>query len=421
MKKALTAYVLAICFLILIATPAWAAEPIEPLAVGAGQSKMIAVAGLERAAIANPEVADVAVISRSEMLLVGKQTGMTTLMVWSVNGRRTYQVEVSAGDNAIAAEIKRLLGYPDIRVAKVGKTIIVEGTVTDQYQRLRSEKVAQAYGDKVVNLLEISNPLQIRIEAKIVEINRSKTQDLGVTYYNALPSNPNVFNVGQSFTTNPSDPQPWNKFGGYAPINAQLNLLIKNGYAKILSQPNMVTLSGEKANILAGGQIPVPVSNQNGQISIEWKDYGVKLDIAPDASRENVITTKVKAEVSSLDYNSTAKVNLGNGLFVPPLKTRKAESVVALTSGQTMAIGGLISNEILRDVMKIPLLGDIPILGQLFRSTSFTKGETEVVILITPTIVDPLALVPPLSQEMTDMIKGKPAKEQTTKEQPVKQ
>ena len=405
MKKALTVCALVIFFLMATMAPVWAAEPLEALSLGAGQSKMMPVDRLERAAIANPEVADVVVVSSSELLLLGKQTGTTTLIVWSGAGRKNYQIEVSANDNAIAGEIKRLLGYPDIRVTKVGKTIIVEGTVNDQYQRLRSEKVAVAYGEKVVNLLEITSPLQIRIEAKIVEINRSKTEDLGVTYYNINPSNPNVLNVGQSFINNPSDPNPWNKFGGYAAINAQISLLVKNGYAKILSQPNMVTLSGEKANILAGGQIPVPISNQNGQISIEWKDYGIKLDIAPDASRENVITTRVKAEVSSLDYTSTAKVNLGNGLFVPPLKTRKAESVVALASGQTMAIGGLINNEMLRDVMKIPLLGDIPILGQLFRSTSFIKGETEIIILITPTIVDPLALVPPVSQEMNDFIK----------------
>lgn len=414
-KKAFTAFALVLFFLIVTTVPVWAAEPKESMSLGAGQSKTMPVDRLERAAIANPEVADVVVVSKSELLLVGKQTGTTTLIVWSGAGRQMYQIEVSSNDAAIAGEVKRVLGYPDIRITKVGKTIVVEGTVSDQYQRLRAEKVAAAYGDKVVNLLEISNPLQIKIEAKIIEISRSKSQNLGVTYFNLNSTSPGVFNVGQSFINNSVEPHPWKGFGGYADINAQVNLLVQNGHAKILSQPHMVTLSGEKASILAGGQIPVPVSNQNGQISIEWKDFGIKLEIAPDASRENIITTKLTAEVSSLDFSSSAKINLGNGLIIPPLKSRKAQSVIAVASGQTMAIGGLISNDITRNVTKIPLLGDIPFIGQLFRSTSFTKGETEIIILVTPTVLDSLALMPPTSQEMKDFMKENPIKEKQKK------
>ena len=320
-------------------------------------------------------------------------------------------MEVSAADPAIANEIKRILGYPDIRVAKVNKTVILEGTVNDQYQRARAEKIAGAYGEKVVNLLEIAKPVQIRIEAKIVEINRTKTQEMGLKYYsNNSTTAPGIFYVGQS-QSNPKSPNSntFGNLGTYAPINAQLNLLIQNGYAKLLSQPNMVTLSGDKANILVGGQIPVPVSNQNGQISIEWKDYGIKLDILPEASLDGIITSKVKAEVSSMEWNSVNKIELGTNMKIPPIRMRKAESSIALSSGQTMAIGGLIANDITRDVTKIPLLGDLPVIGQLFRSTSFVKGETELLILVTPTIVDSQALVPPMSQELKDHINQNPA------------
>lgn len=413
MKKLLA--IGAMLFLCLAMSPVGvlAAEPATKMTVEAGSSRTITVYGMQKAAIANPDVADVVVVSSSELILVGKQTGTTTLIVWSGEGRQTYQVEVAANDPAIANEIKRVLGYPDIRVVKVNKSVILEGTVNDQYQRARAEKIAAAYGEKVVNLLEIAKPIQIRIEAKIVEINRTKTQNLGLQYFSdTSTSSPGIFFAGQS-QINSLSPNLFGTLGTFAPVNVQLNLLIQNGYAKLLSQPNMVTLSGEKANILVGGQIPVPISNQNGQISIEWKDYGVKLEIMAEASLDGIVTSRVKAEVSALEWNSVNQIKLGPGIVIPPIRIRKAETSIALASGQTMAIGGLISNDITRDVTKIPLLGDLPIIGQLFRSTSFSKGETELVILVTPTIVDPQALVPPMSQELKDHMNQSPAGGQT--------
>ena len=387
----------------------------EKMTVGAGQSRTVNMSGLQRAAIANPDVADVVVVSSSELILVGKQTGTTTLIIWSNMGRQTYQVEVAANDPAIANEIKRVLGYPDIRVVKVNKTVILEGTVNDQYQRARAEKIAAAYGDKVVNLLEIAKPIQIKIEAKIVEISRNKTDKLGLQYYSTNTANPGIFFAGQyQNSVLQGTAISLGNLGAVAPLNTQLNLLLQNGFAKLLSQPNMVTLSGEKANILVGGQIPVPVSNMAGQVSIEWKDYGIKLEISPEASLDGIITSKVKAEVSAMEWNNpTTKIKLGSNIEIPSIRMRKAETAIALASGQTMAIGGLIANDITRDVTKIPFLGDLPVIGQLFRSTSFIKGETELIILVTPTIVDPQALVPPMSQELKDHLNQKPAGGQT--------
>ena len=390
----------------------------EKMTVGAGQSRTVNMSGLQRAAIANPDVADVVVVSSSELILVGKQTGTTTLIIWSNMGRQTYQVEVAANDPAIANEIKRVLGYPDIRVVKVNKTVILEGTVNDQYQRARAEKIAAAYGDKVVNLLEIAKPIQIKIEAKIVEINRLKTQTLGVQYFttdtrfSADVNSPGKFYAGGG-ATNTRALSTLGNLGTISPINAQLSLLIQDGFARLLSQPNMVTLSGDKASILVGGQFPIPVSNQNGSIIIEWKDYGVKLDITPEASLDGTITSKIKAEVSAVEWDSNHRIPISSSLSIPPIRMRKAETAIALASGQTMAIGGLIANDITRDVTKIPFLGDLPVIGQLFRSTSFTKGETELIILVTPTIVDPQALVPPLSQDVRDHLNQKPAGGQT--------
>ena len=141
---------------------------------------------------------------------------------------------------------------------------------------------------------------------------------------------------------------------------------------------------------------------------MEWKEYGIKLAIAPEVSGEGLIASKVNAEVSSLDYASSARINIGNGLVIPPLKTRKAETVITMPSGQTMAIGGLISTEMAENNTKIPLLGELPVLGQLFRSKSFTSGRTEVVIIITPTLVDPSAYTPDTSAGMKEFITEKP-------------
>ena len=407
--------VLMICAILaffLTAAPfaALAAEMPGKLTVGAGQSRTVTIYGLQRAAIANPEVADVVVVSSSELILVGKQTGTTTMILWSDMGRQSYQIEVAANDPAIANEIKRVLGYPDIRVVKVNKTVILEGTVNDQYQRVRAEKIAAAYGDKVVNLLEIAKPVQIKIEAKIVEIDRLKTEKLGIKYFSGGdPTTPGtgIFFGGQS-QINPLSPNTFGTLGTFAPINAQLDLMVQNGYAKLLSQPHVVTLSGEKASILVGGQIPVPISNVNG-VTIEWKDYGVKLEITADASLDGTITTKVRAEVSAIEWDSSHRVPISASQSIPPIRMRKAETAIALMSGQTMAIGGLIANDISKDVTKLPFLGDLPVIGQLFRSTSFTRGETELIILVSPSIVDPTAMVPPLPQDMKDHMNQNPS------------
>ncbi|MBP1762963.1 MAG: type and secretion system protein [Firmicutes bacterium] len=381
------------------------------IVIQVNNSTVLSWDSVERIAVANPDIADVVIISPTEVLIVGKAAGTTTLQVWSAAGRSSYDVEVSVNNATIANDIKTILGYPNIRVSKVNNTVLLEGMVNDQYQRARAEKVAGAYGEKVVNLLELSKPKQVKIEAKIVEISKDKTDKLGILWGNSV-STPGAFPFGQSSTNTISDQgNVFGWFGTYSDINAELDALIQNGNAKILSQPNMITLSGEKANILVGGEIPIPVSVSNGQIGIEWKEYGIKLDIAPEVNSDNLITSKVKAEVSALDWNSSHQVSLGSNMYIPPIKTRKAETVITMVSGQSMAIGGLISNEESKSVYKIPFLADIPVIGKLFKSTSFTSGKTEVVIIMTPTLVDPTDYVPPATIDMQKTMGEDPWKE----------
>jgi pilus assembly protein CpaC len=399
-----------------LSLPVQAAAPAK-LTVAVNQSQLLNLPGVERVAVANPEIADVVVVSGYEVLLVGKSPGVTTLHTWVRGNATSYLVEVGANDVQIAGEIRSLLGYGDIRVSKVGKNIILEGIVNDQYQKMRAEKVASAYGEKVVNLLEITRPIQVKIEARVIEISREKLNNLGIKWGNYASTQPGTFLFGQGFPGSSSNPvlgsSPPGKtvlggMGGYMAIDGLLDALIKNNMAKMLSQPNIITLSGDKASIMVGGQIPVPISSQNGSVSVEWKDYGIKLDISPEVAGDGLISSKIKAEVSTLDWSSEHLIGISAGMKIPPVLTRKAETAIALSSGQTMAIGGLISSETSRDVYKVPLLADIPILGKLFTSTSFSRGETELIILITPTIVNPQEYIPSMSKEMLEKTKEKP-------------
>ena len=360
----------------------------ESLAVAVNKSVLLPFGTIERVAIANPDIADVAVAG-NEVIVVGKSPGITTLHVWTPQGRTTYDVEVGADDMMLESTIEKVLNQSGIKVSKVGKTVILEGKTRDQQKRSWAEKIAAAYGDKVVNLIELTNPRQVKIEAQIIEISRDKTDELGITWGNGKDgSNPGAFTFGQSITNSIDGSKAFGKLGSYSDINGVVQALVKNGFAKILSRPNVTTMSGEKATILVGGEIPVPVAIDNNKVTVEWKEYGIKLAIAPDAGDQGLITTKVSAEVSTIDFASANAVDVGNGMVIPPLKSRKSETMIALPSGQTMAIGGLINNEETKSISKVPLLAELPIIGHLFRSTSFTSGKTEVVILITPTMVD---------------------------------
>ncbi|EAX48031.1 type II and III secretion system protein [Thermosinus carboxydivorans Nor1] len=396
------AIVIGICIMLMAAT----ALANDILTVAVNQSRVLGFSGVQRVAVANPEIADVLVVSGTEVLVVGKAPGLTTMHVWTEAGRATYEVEVGVDDAKVAGEIKSILGYDGIRVSKVNRTVILEGAVDTQQQKARAEKLAAVYGDKVVSLLEVLRPVQVKIEAKVIEINRQKIKELGIKWGNSADT-PGTFIFGQS-ALNSKVGDVFGDLGGYADINAQLSALVKSGAAKVLSQPNVVTLSGDKASIMIGGQIPVPVAQDNNKITIEWKDYGIKLDIAPEVNGDGLIQSRVKAEVSSLDYNSANSIKLGAGMEIPPVRLRKAETAIALSSGQTMAIGGLIATETSKDVVKVPMLGDLPVLGHLFRSTSFRRGETELLVLITPSLVNPGEYLPATSREMKEFAQENP-------------
>ena len=382
---------------------ACAAEPVE---VSLNDSKYMAASGITRLAVGNPAIADVQLLSSGDFLLVGKKAGTTSLIVWSDGGRRTeYTVYVAGNDRGMASAIQDAIGYPKVHVQMIEDRVMLRGKVENQYEHDTALKIAGLYtggdGSGVIDLLEMEHPSQIRLEAQIIEINSDYTKNLGIQYWSQTPGassssgsstgNPNnnitvgtagLFYGGEDFSSS-------RKHGGWlgshvANVNVTLQALINEGKARILSRPSITTMSGKTANILIGGRIPIPVSDGNGNVSIDWHEYGVKLNIEPVVDSEDKITSKVHAEVSTLDYSHGVKID---SFSVPGIATREAESEVNVRSGMTMAIGGLINSEDAKIVSKIPLLGDLPIIGRFFRHTSNTRDKRELIILITPTLV----------------------------------
>ena len=330
---------------------------------------------------------------------------------------------VTGENSGLAAMIERAINLPGVTVQMVGEKILLRGTVMNQYEKDLALKIAGLYtgtspatstsgsgspgkamdktSGNVIDLLQMARPSQIRLEAQVVEIASSNAKELGIQYGTRTGGDSdskidaqNTIYAGEDWNT-----RGW---GGWlvrhsSTINASLKALITQGKARILSRPNVSTLSGEKAKILIGGSIPIPV-NEDGSVTIQWKEYGVKLDIEPVVDQMDKITSKVHAEVSSLDYSHGVTMN---NTTIPGLSTREAEAVIHVSNGMTMVIGGLLNSEDTKTVSKIPLLGNIPILGEFFKHTSRTRDKRELIILITPRLVGEDTLAP-MSDRMKD-------------------
>ena len=380
-----------------------------PLSVSVNESRYVQEAGLNRVAVGNPEIADVQLLSAREFLLVGKKAGSTSLLVWGANGRQEYLVTVTGENSGLAAMIEKAINLPGVTVQMVGEKILLRGTVMNQYEKDLALKIAGLYtgtspvtstsgsgsagkavdktGGNVIDLLQMARPSQIRLEAQVIEISSSNKRELGIQY-GTRSSGDSDSKIDAANTIYAGEDWNTRGWGGWlvrhsSTLNAALNALITQGKARILSRPNISTLSGEKARILIGGSIPIPTNN-DGSISIEWKEYGVKLDIEPVADQMNKITSKVHAEVSRLDY---ANGITQNGFHIPALATREAEAVIHVSNGMSMVIGGLLNSEDGKSVSKIPLLGNIPILGEFFKHTSRTRDKRELIIIITPHLI----------------------------------
>lgn len=350
----------------------------------AGSSK------ITRVTVANPAIADVVVLDKVKLNIIGKALGSTSLSVWSANGmRQDFVISVCNTDTATAQFIKQSMGLGGVQVAKVGDKLVLQGTVENQYELNNALGMAKVYvgEDNIVNLIQMKNPTMVNLSALVIDISGKDARDLGFKYGVAKEISldggvPKItFGTAGDFYGG----MDWQDYTHhpFQNVDFMIQALASQNKIKVLSRPNITTMSGEEAEILIGGELPIPTS-KDGEISVEWKPYGIKLKIKPQVDQESKITSKVEAEVSGIDASVSIPTSAGK---IPGLISRKASTMLSVPDGQTMAIGGLMNSDESKVITKVPILGDIPIIGEFFKHTSTSKDKRELMILITPTIV----------------------------------
>ena len=425
-----------------MAAPAYAYA--VPIGMNINQSYYLSTgSSISRVAVANPDIADIKILGNSAINVVAKKAGTTTLNVWTSNGmRQEYMVTVSNEDKGLAAVIEKAIDLPNVHVQMVENRVLLRGTVQNQYEKELAFKIACLYvgddsvtktkkenlklnsngsgagvstdvdtesqidtSERVVNLLDMTNPDQINVEAMVIEVNSDAAKQLGVEYASPTGVKKDTdsgwrtvtngstgnFYAGETYGQEREKGSHWYSsnwlFTHFSQINASIHALVTQGKARIISRPNITTMSGQSAAILVGGQIPYPsVSSTSNSITVEYKPYGISLNLlSPTVDADGNVTTKLLATVSRLDWSNQVSAN---GYTMPGLTTRSAQTVVNIPSGMTMAIGGLMNSEDNRTISKVPILGNIPLIGELFKYHNNTRQKSEIMILITPRVVN---------------------------------
>ena len=367
----------------------------------------------------NPEVADVYVSNPRQINLFGKAAGEATVIATGTNGSVVYSANVRVSQNLTSVDemLRAAMPESDIKVINAGQMAVLTGTVASPSDSAKAELLVSSMLNPgvdmskdgatckicVINNLKTATPLQVNLKVKIAEVNRSLLKAIGVNLFVSDPTSGFKFGLGQGQNaTSGANSDPFNvgslltggtRLGAAGSlfgldIAGSLDLAAKDGLVSILAEPNLTALSGETASFLAGGEYPIPVSQALGSVTIEYKQYGGGLAFTPIVLADGRISMRVRPEVSELSNEGAVR---HNDYLVPALTTRRAETTVELGSGQSFMIAGLLRNVNTNDITKAPFLGDLPILGALFRSTSFRRQETELVIIVTPYLVRPVS------------------------------
>jgi pilus assembly protein CpaC len=362
-------------------------------------------AAIKKFALAAPEYADVMVLSPRQIYLIGKVPGATNATIWGVDGKilAMLDIEIMADVSGLKEKIHEVLpNEKDIKVTASHDAIVLAGTVSNTSNLSRVVALADSYAPKgkdkksnVMNLLEVGGVHQVMLEVRVSEMSRTLLNRLGVNLNAAFANNGNTFAL--SFLSRPTlgtilPAGLFNTFFTTGDVNwtVLIDALKQEGLTKVLAEPTLITTSGKTANFLAGGEYPIPVPQSSGlgnTITIEYKTFGVGLSFTPTVLSSNKISMEVKPEVSELDFTNALTIS---GYTVPALTTRRVSTVIELADGQSFAIAGLLKEDLREVIAKFPVLGDIPILGALFRSSSYQKNETELIIIVTPHLVKPV-------------------------------
>jgi pilus assembly protein CpaC len=375
-------------------------------------------ARVARVSIGSPEIADVNVISPTTLLITAKKMGTTQLIVWDdTDHSQTMDIVVEFDLAALQEQYKAMFPGSKIEATATNGAIALRGHVPNLKVAAQAVALAEPYSQKVINFLEISGGQQVMLQVRFAEVSRSASSALGINGNYASGAFVGGSNIGQ---VNPSSRLPADGVVGVTPpfngvelngattVNPGVTVfgagqignfyfeyfiqaLRQNNLLRVLAEPNLMAMSGETASFLAGGEFPVPVTQGGGQggvaVTVEYREFGVRLKFIPVVLGDGRIQLKVAPEVSDLDFTTAVRLN---GFVIPGLTSRKMETSVELAEGQTLAIAGLLNNNVTASKDVTPLLGDLPVVGTLFRSVRYQRKETELVVLVTPRLVAPM-------------------------------
>jgi len=421
MRKAL--WLVAVILAASATVDAQGTAPIPQVSVTAGRSTIITTTfDVTRIAITNPAIADAVVVQPREVLVDGKAPGTITLMIWGAGERLQYDIVVEQPVSSLEQQLHQLFPGEEVAVAVNADGVVLSGRASSTQVMLRIAEVVRAAQPKanVINMLQVpggSDAQQVMLQVRIAEVNRRALSELGTTLFTGPTgagdwigrSTTSQFpavdfkDLERSETPTSLDLKGKMEFSDFLNIflfntnwnaGALVRALKQTGHFQSLAEPNLIAYNGREASFLAGGEFPVPIVTALGQVTIQFKEFGVRLNFTPTIAGD-LIRLKVRPEVSELDFNNGITLE---GFRIPALQTRRAETEVELRDGQSFAVAGLIDNTAQLDTAAIPLLSQVPIIGHLFKSKADRKERTELLVLITPRLVRALNPdeVPPL-------------------------
>jgi pilus assembly protein CpaC len=381
-----------------------AKEPIQ-INVLVGQSRVINFdKPIGRFSVSNPDVAEAVLVAPDQVLVNGKAFGQVNFIAWEKSGGQfiVFDVFVRTNLSLIDSQIRVLFPKEDIRLSQANGSVVLSGTVADAKTAQNVESVVKAAGFNTVNMLQspVKQAAQVQLQVRVAEVSRSRLRELGGSfmYQSGLGTGGTIGSGGGPFTVSKID--RGDIFG--STVGSALNLFVMGGNTynwihalktqgalRSLAEPNLIAMDGQQASFLAGGEFPVPIvqSGERNTVTIVFKEYGVRLNFKPTIIDEDHIRLELEPEVSTIDFANGVKFD---GFIIPALKTRRAKTGVELRDGQSFALAGLLDNSETRSLSKIPILGDIPVLGTLFNSKSFQKNETELMFIVTAQLVKPV-------------------------------
>jgi pilus assembly protein CpaC len=363
---------------------------------------------IKRVSLADPEIAEAIVVSPTQVLVNGKKPGGVSLMVWDeADQSQAFEVSVDIDVLGLSQKIHEVFPTENVHIDTSKDVVILTGNASSAAVADKILEVVKSAAPKVTSMMQVPAPPtgEILLQVRFAEVNRTALNQFGIN----LISLPGAKNIGSTSTQQFAPPQLLNQSGGttqfglsdllnvfiFRPdinLAATIKALQAQNVFQILAEPNLMTASGKEASFLAGGEFPFPVPQSGGggttTITIQFKEFGVRLGFTPTFTADGLIHLKVKPEVSALDFTNALQFQ---GFLVPALSTRRVESEMDLADGQSFAIAGLIDNRVTEQLQKIPWIGDVPVLGKLFQSKSFQRSKDELLVVVTPIIVKPMA------------------------------